>query len=146
MSKQNVKLVQSFYEATSRGDFVAAGRLLDPQIEWIEPDAPGWWFSGTHRGPEAVFQEVIEPSKDKFDAFHLELDQFLDSGNQVVVTGSFLGRRKNAGAELNVPFVHIWKVADERLVHFQNFVDTADMQNALGSAPPAFADAGAGAN
>jgi len=34
-------VVQSFFDALSRGNIAAAGAALDPHIEWIEPGVPG---------------------------------------------------------------------------------------------------------
>ena len=46
MSEGSVKTVRDVYGAFARGDFASV--TLDPQIEWIEPDVPDLWFSGTH--------------------------------------------------------------------------------------------------
>ena len=93
MFQDNVKTLRDFYGAVAQGD--CASVMLDPQIEWIEPDVPDLWFSGTHYGPYAVLKEVIEPASEKFDAFHMQCDQFFDTGDQVIVTGHFQGRKRD---------------------------------------------------
>ena len=64
---ENVKRIKSFYDALAHGDVASARHVLDMNIEWIEPKAPGIWFSGTHRGAEAVFEEVLQPAGEEKD-------------------------------------------------------------------------------
>ncbi|MGO8749287.1 MAG: nuclear transport factor 2 family protein [Thermoguttaceae bacterium] len=129
MSEGSVKTVRDVYGAFARGDFASV--TLDPQIEWIEPDVPDLWFSGTHHGPDAVLREVIEPATEKLDAFHVQCDQFLDAGDHVLVTGHFQGRGKETGVELNAPFAHVWTIHDGKAVRFQDYTDTANWLSAL---------------
>ena len=131
MSTQNVELVRGFYDAAGKGDLGAARGLLDSNVEWIEPEVPGLWFSGTHRGPDAVFKDVIEPSFARFDKFRLEFDQFLDAGDHVVVLGHFCGQNKETHNDFRAPFAHIWKVQGSKVVWFRNFVDATSMLIAL---------------
>ncbi|HZZ29253.1 MAG TPA: nuclear transport factor 2 family protein [Pirellulales bacterium] len=138
MSTKNIKLVQSFYESVSNGDFGGASQLLDPNVEWLEPDAPDLGKAGTHHGADAVFREVIEPAYEKFDQLRLELDEFLDAGNCVVVLGSFRGRGKTTGTELNAPFAHVWKLQENKVMWFRNFTDTTNFRHALGITPAVY--------
>jgi ketosteroid isomerase-like protein len=129
MFQDNVKTLRDFYGAVAQGDYASV--VLDPEIEWIEPDVPDLWYSGTHYGPYAVLKEVIEPASEKLDAFHIQCDQFLDTGDYVVVTGRFRGRGKDTGVELNAPFAHVWTLRGDKAVRFQNFTDTANWLHAL---------------
>jgi ketosteroid isomerase-like protein len=129
MGEKNITTVRGLYDSFAKGDF--ARMPLDPQIEWIEPDVEGVERCGTHRGPEAVIKEVFEPCLDKFDGFRLECDQFLDAGDQVIVTGRFLGRGKDTGNELNAPFAHFWTLRKGKVTSFRNYTDTANWLQAL---------------
>jgi uncharacterized protein len=129
MPESSVKTVRDFYGAIAQGNF--ASITLDPHIEWVEPDVPDLWFSGTHYGPEAVFREVIEPTYEKFDAFHVQCDQFFDAGDHVIVTGHFQGHEKDTGIELNAPFAHVWTLRGDKAVRFQGYTDTANWLYAL---------------
>ena len=66
MFQDYVKTLRDFY-SSCEGDYASV--TLDPQIEWIEPDVPDLWFSGTHHGPDAVLKEVIEPAFGKVRCF-----------------------------------------------------------------------------
>ena len=129
MSQDNIKTVREFYGAVARGDF--SNLPLDSQIEWIDPDVPDLWFSGTHHGRDAVLSEVIEPTFERIDDFRVQCDQFLDAGDHVIVTGHFLGRGKNSGMELDAPFAHVWTVRGNKAVRFEGYTDTANWLYAL---------------
>jgi ketosteroid isomerase-like protein len=129
MSKDNIATIRGAYDSFARRDF--AHMPFDAQIEWIEPEVEGSPVSGTHRGPEAVVKEVFEPALERLDEFRLRCDQYLPSGDKVVVTGCFLGRGTETGNELNAPFAHIWTLRNEKVVSFQNYTDTANWLHAL---------------
>ena len=51
MSEENVNLLRQGYEAFNRGDIDSVMGIMDPDIEWQEPDTEGWPQRGTHHGP-----------------------------------------------------------------------------------------------
>jgi len=129
MSQDNLSTIREGYDLFARGEF---SRLpFAPQIEWIEPDVEGMWGGGTHRGLESVIKEVFEPAFEKFDNFRVQCDQFLDAGDQVIVTGRFLGRGKDTGNELNAPFAHFWTLRNGKVTVFRAYTDTANWLRAL---------------
>lgn len=54
MASERVASVQSVYAAFGRGDIPGVLQLLDPNIEWDEPQAPGYPLAGIRRGKQAV--------------------------------------------------------------------------------------------
>jgi ketosteroid isomerase-like protein len=130
MPKTNVEIVRGFYDAVMRGDF--ASIMLDPQIEWIEPDVLDLWFGGSHHGQDAVLKEVIEPTFQKFDDFRIVCDDFFDAGDHVIVAGYYKGREKQTGRKLNASFAHIWRLHDGRAIRFRSVTDTASWLHSLG--------------
>ena len=87
VAHENLKLAKSFYDAASRGDFGAVRDALDPNVEWIEPTIAGLWFGGTHRGADAVRQEVIGPAMEKFDNFRIRMNKFYGVGDHIIAKG-----------------------------------------------------------
>ena len=59
-------------------------------------------------------------------------EQYVETGDTVTVLGRHLGRTR-AGRELDVPFVHVWRLKDGRAVSFTEFFDTARMNALLGA-------------
>ena len=129
MAENHVNTVRNIYAAFARGGFPKAA--LDPHVEWIEPDVPDLWFSGTHHGADAVIEEVMRPTAERFEDFRVQCDEFLDAGDRVVVTGRFLGRARETGIELDAAFAHIWTLRDDKVVRFQGYADTANCLYAL---------------
>jgi uncharacterized protein len=132
-TQENIELIRSCYQAVDRKDFNTIRKAMDANIEWIEPEASGLWSQGAHRGPDAVFKEVIEPAFDKVADFRVEANQFLQVGEHIVVLGRFRGRGKNTGKELNANTVHIWTLRDGKIVRFQAYHDIANWLEALGT-------------
>jgi ketosteroid isomerase-like protein len=129
MRQYNISTIRGVYDSFARRDFT--NMPFDPDIKWIEPEGVEGLATGTHHGPQAVIEEVFEPCLDKLDNFHLQCDQYLSAGNQVIVTGRFLGQGKDTGNELNAPFAHFWTLRDGKVVMFQNYTDTANWLQAL---------------
>ncbi len=133
---ENIKLLKSFYAAVSRGELGSARSALDPEVEWIEPGLPGLWFSGTHRGTEAVFKEVIGPSNEKIDKFRIKMKKFFAVGDHVVVIGSFRGLGKSTGKDLDAATAHVWTLRSGKAVRFEGFHDPTEWREVLGLAQP----------
>ncbi len=129
-------MLERFYEAASHGQFEAVRGVLDPNVEWIEPSVPGLWFSGTHRGAEAVWKEVMAPGAEKFENFKLKIRKFHPVGDHVVALGFFHGRCKATGKELDAATAHVSTLRNGRITRFEAFHDSANWLETLGLADP----------
>jgi ketosteroid isomerase-like protein len=78
-----------------------------------------------HRGPEALL-EWMDEGDDAFDDFVVELLAVEELGGNVVVSMRQRGRGKASGAEVELPFIHVWTVRDDRAVRVQSFTDRDD--------------------
>src|SRR4028118_2438844 len=97
MSKENVNIMRQGYDAFNRGDIDAVTGIMDPEIEWQEPDVEGLPDRGTHHGLEAVVNNVFGAVAEHWDEFQAVADEFLDAGDQAVVLGHFRVRGKATG-------------------------------------------------
>lgn len=79
----------------------------------------------THRGPEALL-EWMDEGDDAFDDFVVELLAVEELGGNVVASMRQRGRGKASGAEVELPFTHVWTVRDDRAVRVQSFTDRDD--------------------
>ena len=135
-NQENIKAVKSFYEAASKGDFGSVRVALDPNVEWIEPTVPGLWSSGTHRGADAVWKEVIEPTAGKIDNFRMKMKHFHAVGDHVIAIGYFHGRVKATGKELDTATAHICTLHNGKIVRFEALHDSASCLQAFGLVRP----------
>ena len=131
-AEQNVQRLKRFYEEAARGKWSAALDLLDPLVEWVEPNVRGLWFRGTHLGVDAVFREVIKPTLDHVSEFCVDIEQFFPVGDHIIALGQFRGRGKQTGKELNAPTAHIWTFRADKAVRFEAYQDIPRWLEALG--------------
>ncbi len=103
-------------------------------MEWIEPNVPGLWFSGTHRGAETVWKEVIGPTVAKIDKFRVNMKQFFGVGDHIIAIGCFHGRGKATGKELDAATAHVCTLRNGKIVRFEAFHDLDSWLEALGLA------------
>ena len=124
MSKENVELVQAIYAAFGAGDVPGVVGRMSPDIVWNEaenfPSADG----NPYRGPEAILTGVFARLGTEWDGFAAIPAEFLDAGDTVVVLGRYHGTYKATGRALDAQLVHVWRVADGKVVAFQQYTDT----------------------
>jgi uncharacterized protein len=132
--QENIKLLKRFYEAASRGESGPIRDALDANVEWLEPNVPGLWFSGTHRGADAVWKEVIGPTGDKFEKFRINMKKFHAVGDHVIAIGYFHGHATTTGKELDASTAHICTIRNGKIVRFEAFHDPANWLETLGLA------------
>ena len=131
MAMRNTEVVGGIYEALARGELEAAVAVLDPDIEWTEPDTPGLYFAGAHHGIEAVIENVFSTTAATWDEFRMEVDELLGDGEAVVVLGRF--RARAGDRRLDAPFAHVWRVRGGLAAEMRGFTDTAAFLTALGA-------------
>jgi ketosteroid isomerase-like protein len=80
MSHENVEIVRSIYTSLNDGDRGPAFRLTDRDFEVAFQRGPN---AGTHRGREAI-RAILEDQREPFDAWIIEVERVVESGDQVV--------------------------------------------------------------
>jgi len=126
----NLEIVRRSYAAFERGDLDAVLADLDPEIEWHQ--AQGLPHGGLYHGHDEVRRNVFEPlDAEWWSEFSALPDEILDAGDELVVLGRYRGTAKGTGKRLDVPFVHVWTLRDERATRFRQFLDTAGWIEAL---------------
>lgn len=126
----SVEIVKRSYDAFARKDLDGVMGDMHPDIEWQQ--AQGLPHGGTYHGLDAVRRNIFEPlDAEWWSEFSADPDEFLAAGDEVVVIGRYRGLAKETGKRLDVPFVHVWTLQEERAVRFRQFLDTAGWVEAL---------------
>ena len=112
------------YEAFGRGDVEHVLARLDPNVDWIETEAEDILTHGRFASPHAVLQGVFAKVPEHFESFELRPELWVESGDDVVVTGRVLART-HSGRELNAPYAHVFSFRDGKVSRNDNFHDTA---------------------
>jgi ketosteroid isomerase-like protein len=131
MAQENVTLIQSMYEAFVRGDIPTVLGAMDPNIEWDQPEAPGYPSAGIHRVPQAVVNEVFGTIPTYYQEFAAVPQEFIDVGDRVIVIGAYQGKGKASGTPFVAPFVHIHTFRNGTVVRFQEYTDTGTIAAAI---------------
>jgi ketosteroid isomerase-like protein len=79
----------------------------------------------TFRGADALL-EWMDDGDDAFDDFKIDLLAVEELAGQVVVSMRQRGRGKKSGAEVELPFTHVWTVRDGTATHVKSFTHRED--------------------
>jgi len=127
--KENEKRVRDFYEATVPGHRERVTSLQSSHVVYELPEGMptgGGRFEGV-----AVREEFLPEFYGALDA-RFVTEEFITEGEQVVVIGRLVGKTREGGASVNVPFVHVWTVHRDVLSRVRVFTDTALLAKTLG--------------
>ena len=130
----NVKIMQDLYEAFGRGDVGTVLAGMDPNIEWREAEGNPYQPSGEPWiGPDAIVNNLFVKLGTEWDGFGVHPKEFHDAGDTVVVEGRYSGSFKATGKNLDAQMTHVWRLRDGKVTSFQQYVDTAQMQEVMGA-------------
>jgi ketosteroid isomerase-like protein len=104
MSQENVEVALTIFDAYTRRDFDAALALMDPEVEAHNP--PEVPEAAIHRGREAVRRDW-EQTLELFDDFSVELEEYFDLGEDLLVYLLYRGRSRGSRAEVVAPMAHV---------------------------------------
>ena len=127
---ENGRLIASMYEAFGRGDVEYVLAQIAPDVEWIESDAEGLPARGRSSSPQEVLENVFAKVPQYFEHFELRPDLWVETGEDVVVTGHVLARTRS-GRDLDAPYAHVFSFREGRVARNDNFHDTALWLQAL---------------
>lgn len=129
-----VKIVSDAYEAFGRGDLPAVLAAMDPEIRWHEAESNPYMPSGeAWVGPEAIVSNLFVKLGEDWDGFAVHPDRFHDAGDVVVVEARYSGTHNGTGKALDAQVCHVWTLRDGKITKFQQYVDTAKLQDVMGA-------------
>lgn len=130
----NIGFLKDVYAALDRGDVPTVLGAMSPDIRWHEaesnpykPDGAAWV------GPQAVLDNLLVKLATEWDRFTIHPGAFHDAGDSVIVEARYTGTYKATGKAMDAQVCHVWDVRDGKLTRFQQYVDTAKMQDVTGS-------------
>lgn len=130
----NVSFLKSLYDAFGRGDVPTVLGAMSPDIRWHEAEGNPYRPSGeAWVGPEAILSELFMKLGTEWDGFTVHPKSFHGAGDSVIVEGRYSGMYKASGKRVDVQMCHVWDVKDGKVTRFQQYVDTAQLQGAMGT-------------
>jgi ketosteroid isomerase-like protein len=135
MSQSDVDLARQVYDRFGRGDIPGVLDMFDPQIEWFQaegnpyqPDGSAWI------GPETVLQKLFMRIGQDWDGFAVTPVTFTAIDGGVLMEGRYTGTYKATGRPIDVQVAHVLKMRNNKLIKFQQYVDTAALHAAMTTA------------
>ena len=124
----DVAIIRDGYEAFARGDVPAVLAVLDPDIEWTEPEGYPW--GRVFRGHDDVVGLFQTAAQMRGPDWRVVPDRIVGTDDGVLVTGRHTGTGPDGPFE--VPFAMVWEMRDGRAVRFRQYGDSVLMRRAAG--------------
>ena len=128
----NTDTLKQGYEAFGRGDLDGATGNFADDIRWENPEASQVPNNGVTEGRDAV-KQLFADLANHWESFSIVPDEFIESGDTVVVLSHAEAKGKQTGKEVKLPWVHIWRFSDGKATEVQALTDTALAAEALGT-------------
>ena len=130
----NVTVLKGLYDAFGKGDIPAVLGMMSPDIKWYEAEGNPYMPSGqAWVGPDAVLNNLFMRIGAEWDGFTVHPKSFHGAGGSVIVEGRYSGTYKPTGKSIDAQMCHVWDVKDGKATRFQQYVDTAQIQSAMGA-------------
>ena len=128
MSQENVEIVRLAVEHWNEtGEF--DWTTLSEDVEWIvDPDA---WLGDTYRGRDGI-RLMLTRLAEAFDEFHLEVNEYVDAGDSVVVLGRTRVRGGRSGVTGGQPLAFVMRLQAGQIVAIRSYLQAEQALEAVG--------------
>ena len=126
MSQENVEILRRGFEHwMATGDFRAHADLA-----W-DVSRLGWPDQQLYHGAEGARQFLTEWA-DAWDDWEMEVEDYIDAGEHVVVICNQRGRSKATGIPAEMRFAQLWTLRDGLAIRMQMFASVEEALEAVG--------------
>jgi hypothetical protein len=126
----NLEILKEGYKAFAAGNVEAAIANWSDDIVWEEciglPFVKG---DGKYVGKQSVVENILAPIPELYDNFNIEISDFVDGGDRIVMVGHYAGIWKATGKKFRANASHTWSFKNGKATHFIQAVDTATIIN-----------------
>ena len=134
MSQDNVDIVRRGYELYAAGDLEGVSGMFSTDAEVADSGGLGLagTAAGTLHGPEGFLRAANE-SLEAFDDYHVEAEDYIDTGDAVVVLVRISGRGRASGAKMETRLAHLWVLGSNgKVIRGEVYRTTAEALAAVG--------------
>jgi uncharacterized protein len=117
----NAAAVRSLYEAFNRRDTATTRELMDPDIEYVNPEDAV--ERGTRKGFDQ-YQVALGKVREIFGDAEIEVDRVVESGDRVAAKIRMRVQLDARGFDTIVGQSHLWTFRDGKAVRFEWFTDS----------------------
>lgn len=116
----NAEVVRRLYEAFNCRDTEATRELMDPAIEWVNPDDAV--EPGTRSGFDE-YQDALSMVRDVFEHAEIAVDELAESDDLVAARIRMRVHLEASGMDTEVGQSHLWTFRGGRATRFAWFTD-----------------------
>ena len=128
----NLQLAKDMYANFARGNVEALLADYHPALEWYEAEGNPYQLDGAAwHGPQAVVEKLFAPISRDWDGFAVNIATLHEAGEHVVMEGRYTGVYKPTGKRFDSQVCHILRFRDGKLIRFQQYCDTAQLQRVM---------------
>lgn len=130
----NLEIVRSTYEGkTSEENGKNLAKYVAEDIKWTE--AKGFPYGGTYTGLESITKNVFSRLGSEWVDYKFTPEDYVASDDKVVAYGTYSGTYKATGKSFTARVAHVWKLKDEKIISFEQFVDSKLVNDIILSRP-----------
>ncbi len=119
----NLEIIKSTYEGkTAEEKHQNLAKYAGENISWTE--AKGFPYAGTYIGIESVYENVFKRLKKEWIDYKFTPEDYIANEDKVVAFGTYSGTYKQTTKYFEARVAHIWKLKNERIISFEQFVDS----------------------
>jgi hypothetical protein len=126
MSQENVELMRRGFEHwIATGEFIAHRDLV-----W-DVTHLGWPDQQVYYGPDGATQFFADWAE-AWDGWRVEVEEYIDAGERVVVICRQHGRSKATGVSVAMQFAQVWTLEDGRAIRMEMYANPDAALEAVG--------------
>ena len=84
-------------------------------------------------GPDALLKNLFMRIGAEWDGFTVHTKSFYGAGDSVIVEVRYSGTYTPTGKSIDAQACHVWDIKNGKVSKFQQYTDTAQLQDALGA-------------
>jgi ketosteroid isomerase-like protein len=126
MSQENIDFMREAFRAFAGADMTTLAGLLDPDLQWkaVEDPEPKRGFDGVLESLGAWYEV--------WDEVHVELEELIDGGTNVVAVVRIRGRHAGSPSEITQRFFQVWTISEGKIVGFHEYRAKSEAFEAAG--------------
>ena len=129
----NLQIIKKIYDGFEFGDMEAILKDMSEDVTWLHPgNSEQIPFAGKFQGKAGV-KRFFETAFEQIDVLEQKIKSFVEGEDKVIVIGYEHMKVKKTGLEYKSNWVHLYTLADGKVVEFEEFIDTAELVVAFNS-------------
>lgn len=126
--EETKKVAQTFFDGLNAGDAEGAFAVIDPDVEYTLTGTTA--LSGTYHGLKEVQERLLGPLAEMLESeLKITAHEYIVDGDRVAVRAT--GEAQGKHGPYNNSYCFVLRVANGKITHLQEFLDTVLVETSL---------------